>query len=75
MEFEDKALLLILNKVDLISDEDRRALETLYPDAIFISALGRENLNELTDAIIRRIDWDSRERYYQGHDYVESLSP
>lgn len=75
LEFEDKALLLILNKVDLISDEDRRALETLYPDAIFISALGRENLNELTDAIIRRIDWDSRERYYQGHDYVESLSP
>jgi GTP-binding protein HflX len=50
----DRPRLLALNKVDLLSDDDRRALSFRYPRAVQVSAVTGEGLEELSDAIEAR---------------------
>lgn len=48
---DDRPRLLVLNKVDLLGEEQRRALRYRHPRAIQISALTGEGLDELCEAI------------------------
>jgi GTP-binding protein HflX len=50
----DRPRLLALNKVDLLSDDDRRALSFRYPRAVQVSAITGEGIEELADAIEAR---------------------
>jgi GTPase len=50
----DRPRLLALNKVDLLSEEDRRGLSFRYPRAVQVSAATGEGLAELSDAIEAR---------------------
>jgi GTP-binding protein HflX len=50
----DRPRLLALNKIDLLDEEDRRALSFRYPRAIQVSAATGEGLEELADAIESR---------------------
>lgn len=43
--------LLVFNKVDLLDAAERRRLENLYPDAVFVSAELQTGLEELRDQI------------------------
>src|SRR5205085_10480422 len=43
--------LLVLNKVDLLDEEGRRELRFRHPDAVQVSAVGGEGLEELRTAI------------------------
>src|SRR4051794_6229141 len=47
----DRPRLLALNKVDLLPDDDRRALGFRYPRAVQVSAVTGEGLEELMQAI------------------------
>ena len=47
----DRPRLLALNKVDLLADDDRRALSFRYPRAVQVSAATGEGLEQLADAI------------------------
>jgi GTP-binding protein HflX len=47
----DRPRLLALNKVDLLSGEERRALSFRHPRAVQASAATGEGLEELADAI------------------------
>jgi GTP-binding protein HflX len=48
---DDRPRLLVLNKVDLLGEEQRRALRYRHPRGIQISALTGEGLDELCEAI------------------------
>ena len=50
----DRPRLLALNKVDLLDDDDRRALSFRHPRAIQVSAATGEGLEELAEAIEAR---------------------
>jgi GTP-binding protein HflX len=50
----DRPRLLALNKVDLLDEEDRRALSFRHPRAIQVSAATGEGLEELAEAIEAR---------------------
>jgi GTP-binding protein HflX len=50
----DRPRLLALNKVDLLDDEDRRALSFRYPRATQVSAATGEGIEDLADAIEAR---------------------
>jgi GTP-binding protein HflX len=50
----DRPRLLALNKVDLLSGDDRRALSFRYPRAVQVSAVTGEGIEELADAIEAR---------------------
>jgi GTP-binding protein HflX len=50
----DRPRLLALNKIDLLEEDDRRALGFRYPRAIQVSAVTGEGLEELADAIEAR---------------------
>jgi GTP-binding protein HflX len=43
--------ILALNKVDALDEGQRKRLANLYPDAVFVSALTGEGLDELVEAI------------------------
>jgi GTP-binding protein HflX len=47
----DRSRLLALNKVDLLDEEARRELGIRYPDAVQVSAVTGEGLDELHEAI------------------------
>jgi GTP-binding protein HflX len=47
----DRPRLLALNKVDLLSEEDRRGLSFRYPRAIQVSAATGEGIEDLAEAI------------------------
>jgi GTP-binding protein HflX len=47
----EKPRLLVLNKADLLSDEDRREVELSHPDAVLVSALADTGLDELREGI------------------------
>ncbi|RLG36522.1 MAG: GTP-binding protein [Thermoproteota archaeon] len=49
-------LLIVINKIDLISKEELNKLKEQFPDALFVSALNGENLNRLKDAIVEKLD-------------------
>src|SRR4051794_39167693 len=50
----DRPRLLALNKVDLLSEDDRRALGFRYPRAVQVSAATGEGLEELAQAVEAR---------------------
>ena len=50
----DRPRLLALNKVDLLDDEERRALSFRFPDAVQVSGATGEGVDELRDAIEAR---------------------
>src|SRR4051812_5168480 len=47
----ERPRLLVLNKTDLVDDEARRELSFRHPDAIQVSAITGEGLDELAEAI------------------------
>ncbi len=49
-------ILIIVNKVDLISKKQRRKIKEKFPDAMIISALTGENLESLKDEIVERLE-------------------
>lgn len=61
LEVFNKPHLLVLNQCDLLSDEKRRELELLYPDAIFTSALTGEGLDDLKERIFQLLDEQAEE--------------
>src|SRR5881227_2047487 len=50
----ERPRLLALNKIDLLGEDDRRALSFRYPRAIQVSAATGEGLDDLADAIEAR---------------------
>lgn len=51
-KFPDKTVLVLANKSDLLTDENRIGLEKNHPDWIFVSAKNRYNLDKLTAALL-----------------------
>jgi GTP-binding protein HflX len=47
----DRPRLMVLNKVDVLDEESRRALRFRHPDAVQVSAVTGEGLDALRDAI------------------------
>ncbi len=60
LSLEEKKILLVFNKIDLLSTEDVEKLKVLYPEAVFVSALKRINLDELLERIKKVLYADSR---------------
>ncbi|WP_420842844.1 GTPase HflX [Desulfovibrio mangrovi] len=58
--------ILILNKWDTLDEEARQAMRYSYPQAIPISARSGDGLDELSKAIISRVDWERGLVQYQG---------
>jgi GTP-binding protein HflX len=56
----DVPLLEVYNKCDALDTEERRRVEMQEPDAVFISALRREGLDELIDTMASRVALDVR---------------
>ena len=48
--------LLVLNKADLLSDEERRDAQLRHPDAVLVSALEGEGLERLTERVEAAFD-------------------
>ncbi len=49
----EKPRLLVLNKADLLSEDERREVALGHPDAVLVSALAGEGLDELREGIER----------------------
>jgi GTPase len=49
----EKPRLLVLNKADLLTDEERREVELAHPDAVLVSAIAGDGLDDLRDLIER----------------------
>ena len=47
----EKPRLLVLNKADLLDEEERREVELSHPEAVLVSALAGEGLEELRERI------------------------
>ena len=52
----DSPRMLVLNKADLIDDERRRELSFRHPDAVLVSAVTGEGLEELRERIAREFE-------------------
>ena len=46
----EKPRLLVLNKADLLSDDERHEVELAHPDAVLVSALAGEGLDDAARA-------------------------
>jgi GTP-binding protein HflX len=51
---DERPRMLVMNKVDLLDDEERRELSFRHADAVQVSAVSGEGLEELSDAIEAR---------------------
>ncbi|MBI4948220.1 GTPase ObgE [Candidatus Berkelbacteria bacterium] len=49
----EKPKILIINKIDLLKDSELKALKKSFPDAIFISAEKKTNINTLRNEFIK----------------------
>jgi GTP-binding protein HflX len=49
----EKPRLLVLNKADLLTDDERREVELAHPDAVLVSAIAGDGLDDLRDLIER----------------------
>jgi GTP-binding protein HflX len=56
----DVPLLDVYNKCDRLSPDELRRLQTQDPSALFISAVTRQGLDELTETITSRLALDTR---------------
>lgn len=55
LELEEKPVILIFNKIDMLAEHELAALKSKYPDAVFISALNKTNLEELIEAVKKNL--------------------
>jgi GTP-binding protein HflX len=62
----DIPTILILNKWDTLDEEARQGMRYSYPQAIPISASSGEGLDDLSKAIVSRVDWERGLVQYQG---------
>jgi len=53
MELEDKPLVMVLNKWDMVPQERREILQNVFRDAISVSAREEETLAPLVQALER----------------------
>jgi GTP-binding protein HflX len=51
---DERPRLLVMNKVDLLDDEARRELDFRHPDAVQVSAVTGEGLDDLAEAVEAR---------------------
>ncbi|HTU14540.1 MAG TPA: GTPase HflX [Solirubrobacterales bacterium] len=51
IEVDDKPRILVLNKIDLLTDEERAEVRIAHPDAIAVSATTGEGLDDLKAAV------------------------
>ena len=51
---DDRPRILVLNKVDLLDDEQRRELRFRHPDGVQVSAVTGDGLDDLREAIEAR---------------------
>ena len=51
----DRPRLLVLNKVDLLDEDEREELRLRYPDAVLVSGVTGEGLEELGERILREL--------------------
>ena len=56
MELGEVSKILVLNKWDNLTDEQRELMKNNYPQGIPTSALNRKSLNELVDKIMEALD-------------------
>jgi GTP-binding protein HflX len=49
----EKPRLLVLNKADLLTDDERHEVELAHPDAVLVSAIDGDGLDDLREAIER----------------------
>ncbi len=56
----ERPRLLVLNKIDRLSEADRRGLASIHPDAVQVSAVTGEGLEELTEAIEKAFESTAR---------------
>ncbi len=68
-------ILILINKIDLISKKQQKSLTKQFPDAIFISALKGDNINKLKDNIVVKLELIKIYLKKQGKktDYEEPL--
>jgi GTP-binding protein HflX len=59
LELQERPVLLVLNKMDSLSEEAAESLRAARPEAVCISARTGEGLKDLSAAIVSRIDWQS----------------
>jgi GTP-binding protein HflX len=58
MDLHEIPTTLILNKWDTLDNEQKEALMHLYPHAIHVATKNRMGLDEISQEIIDRIDWE-----------------
>jgi GTPase len=63
----EKARILVMNKVDLLDEDDRRELRMRHPDAVGVSAATGEGLEDLRERVARQLQ--------EGLTKVELLVP
>ena len=68
-------ILILVNKIDLISEKQKKRIEENIPDVLMISALSGENVENLKDEIIDRLELIKIYLKKQGHktDFEEPL--
>jgi len=57
----EKPIILVFNKIDKLNSPDYEKIKSLYPDAVFISALKGINLNILLDKIKYLLTSDTKQ--------------
>lgn len=62
LELSEIPRLLLLNKADILDLEQRADLRERYPDALFLSAVSGQGLEDLAKAVVSRIDWSGAVR-------------
>lgn len=55
IEADDVEQQLVLNKIDLLDNDEIERLKKYYPDAVFISALQKQNIDKLIDNVRERM--------------------
>lgn len=52
IRLDSKPSLLVFNKIDKISEDERKEIEQEYPHAIFVSALSKADMNRLRNKLL-----------------------
>jgi GTP-binding protein HflX len=59
LRLQDTPRLLLFNKADLLAREDLCFLQGRHPEALLLSALSGQGLDDFARAVCGRIDWES----------------
>jgi GTPase len=60
IEAQDVPMLLVLNKCDRLSAEERQRMQALMPAAICLSAHSGEGVDELRQAVMQRLSLETQ---------------